>query len=650
MHLRSDDADESLGYLRGGFTFPSPPWEAVKHGWPVARPSVEVPIAKAIQVAPPGISLVALIGGGGEGKSTVLRRVAWETAKRLSEYVVLWTDEYLGREKAAFPHAWIDSLRSGSRVLLCADGAARLHEVGALIAAHRRYVQDNKTVLVLVADRAVGWNGSALRRLSNRVGGMSKLVISLTPLTAEELRELGNRYVERGILTMAVATKRLSAIVQSSQRKGDQAWLLPTVMQLTDPEERSFAAILQSVLDGLSESGESGAHRLLLTTSLAHAAGSGLPTRTAADLLRPYAGLARALAALTDELDKQRLGYRRGLRDAIAEKLWTHHQIVARGLVDVAHSSVTDQPHLVEICSELPLAFEGDYDNNALLPASIFDLLDRIVDYLYDSKYFRECESLLAAWVALDPTSFPALHRLGECYGEEVRSLIDGGSADRDELRQLAQSARNALRDSVATARLVLGDADLRPLPYASYSLAEQEQISALAQAAMEGKLSNAFSGEEKTSLLLRTAFLSLQAISPGPRRSGDNRSLIRACGLLALALIQLGKTDLASRMVAAELWLTGQVGPIIGRQRSELEQMGVSIPPASLTWLDDVLSRLSTGLLLKTWDKIGLFESAEAHRKAIVEALGQLQTWLPDAPRIRKARERLAGTVAENP
>src|SRR5947209_13641518 len=117
--LGPNDSQGAARYLRG-LTLTCP-WEAVAYGWAVARPTAEEPLLRFASEAGPGLAARWRVAAGGEGKSTVLRRVAWQIARDETARV-LWTDDRL---ISRIPLEWIDGRSSGTRVLLCVDGTCR---------------------------------------------------------------------------------------------------------------------------------------------------------------------------------------------------------------------------------------------------------------------------------------------------------------------------------------------------------------------------------------------------------------------------------------------------------------------------------------------------------------------------------------------
>ena len=237
-------------YLRG--LTETCPWEAIAYGWAVERQSALTPLTDLVQEANPGIALQWLVAAGGEGKSTVLKQLAWDTASRTSDSLVVFARADV--TPVGFPTEWLSTVPDdGATVLVCVDGSRNLAGLSAALNEEQNFAERGLRVVVVVTERGNVWRRNRWR-IAPRRGSSPALLLS--PLVNAERDALVALLDDRGLLyttTREEAAARLAraargAAEERSRRRAERPWLLPTIMELTDPEGRPFDQILRSVL------------------------------------------------------------------------------------------------------------------------------------------------------------------------------------------------------------------------------------------------------------------------------------------------------------------------------------------------------------------------------------------------------------------
>ena len=647
MKLLPDNVSELDTYLRGRL---SVVWEAVAYDWPIARKSAETAILERIDNAGPGLSYCWVLGPGGEGKSTVLRRIAWRIAKDPST-IVLWTDQDIGYEAVDMPIRWLDQLRHDSKVLLCIDGTPGVRGIGSALRKSRSYAAENKRVFLLLADRAYDWKRSRARRELQRDSQFEANVHELQPLHETERAALVRKLADRSLLhtSLSSAVTELTNAAERPPTPEGNSWLLPTLMQITDPRNRGFDRILMDVLTGLVNASEAGALRLLIAASLLHASGVGLPRELAQRLLQNYGGLESALPALKTEIEEQ-WGGDSGSRYTgfLVQRFFNYHRVVAEGIVTQAYRPQSGhRESLLAVCGEIPTVVGPSLDPVTMLyrPKSYFHLLDRTVDYLYKERaLFVGAYHFLTAWINLDDRQFPAMHRLADCYSRWYQVASKDGSLQDSEVQHLIEAARTMYREFLSTAERVLTDPpEDRPARFADYKLDAQEHLGYHGWAVLESKIAlNSKDDAVRESLLLRATTLALLAFSPS-----DMRQNARSCDVLSFNLFQLGEYRMAAVVASATKQLGGYAG-VVQIRRRELRSKGYELPPQGTQLLSEVFSELATGRLLDKWREIGLFDTSSEHMQHLSGALRVASQWMPQPQRLTDAIDLLEGSQKE--
>jgi hypothetical protein len=632
LNLGPDNPAAARGFLRG-LTLTCP-WEAIAYGWAVPRPSAERPILTLIQDAPPGIAYDWLVGAGGEGKSTILKRLSW-SASTGSNRRVLWTDDTV---PSSVPLDWILSLPHGSTVLLCVDGTRQFDGLKPALRQGDIWAREEKSIIVLLSDRSHHWQRSR-RRLN--IGRAAHEPRFLAPLADQERRDLISALDARGLLfgkTVSDANSRLTTAAEEAaktvgNRRAERSWLLPTVMQLTDPTDRPFDAILTSVVADL-EGAEVEAVRLLFGVSLVDAAGAALPVDLARRLLGGPDKFLTAYDAAIAELERQ-FDASLGLRnERLEESLRTHSRVVSEGIVRVALAGASSRSRLLLVCRDLPLLLAPDYTRTALLPKPRFDLLDLLTNYL-DSETgdYEAATEILASWIELDGTAYAAWHRLGEARMHWLKRDLREGAENRERLLALADAARNAFRRSLTLSMQVLS-ATPRPLPYTGADLDRHWRVThhawALLEAVIGTPASNTLGDRDN---LVRAAHLAILSL-----RGADTEQIDKSCGLLTQILINLQLNDIAAALLAAKRSVARDGDHVVRRCEKQLAERGVRIPKVGLEVLDQALARISIELISKPWIPLNDDSDENQERSSLRAALTEIGSTLSDDKCIRRA------------
>ena len=569
--LRDDDR-HARQYLRG-LTLGCP-WEAVVHGWCVPRPSAEAPLLRLARESEPGMTYDWLVGAGGEGKSTTLRRVAWQLAADDSETIVLWADD---AAPAAVPDTWLRGLAQGTRVVMLVDETRQLTGPSAVDDGVWR--DEGKAIVVILADRGSGWRRRRNAVLPRRLVGPPR---QLGPLTEDERDALVAALGARGLLydvTPSDARARLDRAAEGlaadiSRRKTEESWLVPTLIQLTDPTDRPFDAILRSVLTDLRDGSESVALRGLLAIALVHAAGSALPRDLAERIAGTRDAWVDAKDALVGELERHLGASLATGRGSTVEEYETHGSAVSMGFLQAAAGDSSLTEYLSLVSRRLAEVMAPDYTATELLREDRFDLLDQAADYLAgDRSLSAYAVDLLSAWVELDESrGFPAMQRLGTAYSRWLSVARSAPEQDINALVAILDAGRSTFRRALVTTRAVLSG--VRPHKYDNYDLDEHIAVIYHAWAVLELTAADAPRADLRAHGSLRRAvYLALlTTATPGRPRA-------MALGVLADAMFALGRYVDASRAFAVKESLSGPTDRVVRRGKTKLVRHGVEVP-----------------------------------------------------------------------
>ncbi len=605
-----DDPALARSYLSGSSI--TCPWPAVVHGWTVARANTEAKLLAFVEGAEPGFAYEWLISAGGEGKSTVLKRLAARVAREQPRVQVLWADD---SQDAEIPLAWLGEAESGSSFLFCVDGSAHLTGLGSGIGAMEKLAKRNISVRVVLSDRGNRWKANRARLLRPRA---YKPPLKLEPLKASEQQGLLDLMGQRGLLRAASrseAAKRLEDAAAGMGRDTDRGrwtpWLVPAVMELADPRGRPFAQILTSILEELRDSGEQPSLRLLLATAVLDSAGPGLPKDIAGRLLGSEPELTQAADILDCELERQ-FAQPSSFSIHPAERFRTHGSAVSEGLVRVASGNRSLRPWLVEIAGALPALMRPEYDPHSLLRKDRFDLLDTATAFL-DSEVGDDDAvlALLTSWTELDPTGFFTWSRLGNAYSHSIRRGISDPEADRAKLLAEVLSARLCFERSLEISDRVLNRASV-PSPYAEHRLHDVQRVVYHSWATLEatiGTRHRILLGSHDD--LVRATYLSMLSLGPEP-------NLVHCCGLLARVLTTLGELQLCAPIVACLSRVDGGRHPVIGRLEPKLKAAGVEVPEGGVDLLPQALLEVIAKVLQNKWHLIPLAGDEDAHRRLL--------------------------------
>ena len=617
MGVLDEDELAARRYLRG---FAPGDWDAIAHGWAIERPSAEGPLLERFRRDEPGVTFSWLVGPSGEGKSTLARLVAWRLAAADPERCVLWGEGDLA--PLHLPLDWVDNLPRETPVVLFVDGTRQLHEVAALQRRHRRYEAEGKAVVCVLVDRGVNFRRSRAHRELSQARLRPESLTTPT-LDEGEIESLIALLLERGVLaensSEEVRSRLRSGRSRTKDPNGDgRSWLLPMLMELTDPERRGFEEILADFLDQLSGD-ESAALQVLLATALAHAAGVALRQQAAEVLASDHpGGFADAIAVIESETVRQ-LGGAEGSR-LPQNRLLTYNVVVADGLVRVALGSPVLREHLSAICHRL-ISIVGERNTEGRLPKDKFDFLNQTTHYLYDDlEAHAQTAQWLDDWVQLDdpPSNFIALQRLGDCLQswlqEELRE-----SGDTPLARDLAAKGRQAFTEGLELAAEILGgDGEGYPPELLSRNLASDESVFFRSWAVLEDVIGTHFEGKPAH---LRAAFFSVLGLSAG-------RNAALSLGTLGLDLIHLERPADAA-VVASALAELGGNRHVVARQRQLLKELGAQVAPSGIAKLPEVLSRLAEEFLDEISDE-GWPYSREARAGHLARSLKRAKEFLP--------------------
>lgn len=607
---------EAAAYLRG--LTPTCPWQAIVHGWSVPRTEIEDRLIEQFEATEAGFDHAWLISAGGEGKSTVLRRVAWRLLKTMPDVQIHWADE---EAAASLPAAWLAGLPDGTRVLMCVDGTGQFSGLNEGRGISAQLAQKNVAVFVLLADRGNLWHRRQSRQqLPARA---RKAPVKLPPMVPAERDTLvdtmeahkllaGSRRDQAAEMLTHAASNALS---DSRANRWETSWLVPTVMELLDPLERPFERILGSVLEELLDEEHDDALKLMLAISLLHASDSALPLDLAERLVTSRAELERSIDILDQELERQ-LDFAGTM--AGKTRLVTHGTAVSHGFVRAALSRDDLFRRLLAVCGDIPGLMRPEYTRSDALRGDRFEILDQLARYL-DRRGVRGelAVTLLEAWVDLDPCGFPALHRLGSSYLHWIREELRAGGMSDGEVLALATRSRSAFERSGAVAEAVLTGHKI-PTPYRRYDPGETRRFAYNSWADLEATL-----GAERDrhlggrAALIRSVFLAVLSLEFENRE----REAV-SIGLLARVLLTLEEFELAAPIAAYGIGL--QTNHRIAEDLSAKFAAGtVQMPEGSLEGFAAGLATVVSDLLVPNWDALEL--GATRPETALIDALTRL-------------------------
>jgi hypothetical protein len=622
----SDDPDLARTYLRGLAV--TCPWEAVVHGWAVPRLATEARLLEALDGAEPGFTYEWLISAGGEGKSTVLSRLAWQAAVEREDVRVFWADE---AEPATLPVDWLETLPAGTRAFFFVDGTAKFDGLERGIRSSSTLAANGVCAVALLADRGNRWAKHRSRLVTGRA---RKNPVKLEPLSEAEQSDLLTILESRELLGVESRAEAAALLTRAASEAGSQAqrdrwtksWLLPTMMRLTDPEGRPFDRILASVLGDLLEGGQDDALRLMLAISLVHAAGPGLPRDLAERLVGSRSDLVQADELLAAELERQ-FKVPRQMLTRSSDVYRTHGSVVSDGFVHAAGDEEALRPWLLEVCRALPESMAPEYDHENALREDRFDLLDAAVNYLdREVKDHEGAVAVLTSWVELNPLAFNTVHRLGGAYSHWVQQAASNKQADPAELQRIVEEARNAFRQAISVAEYTLG-LDPVPAPYAGYDLGDQRRMAYRAWALLEATVGSphavTLGGKDD---LIRAVYLSLLGASK------RQRGLVVTSGLLARVLDRLGEIELAAPLIAYVRAVEGPRSQTLGRVSAKLRASEVPVPDVAEVLLPPAMANIGLQVIDGNWGVLNLKASEAEHRQLLFEALTRFSRELPPA------------------
>jgi hypothetical protein len=619
-------------YLRG--LTETCPWEAVAYNWAIERESVGRPLLAAVEQAPPGITVEWLVSAGGEGRSTALRRLAFEASRADEPARVLFARGEV--TPVDFPTEWVDALPQDTQVVACVDGTRRFDGLDAALSKETDWTDRGLRIAIVLADRGNQWRRTRARLRLRRTGGSPRYLIPLSP--TEQARLVGRLVENRLLLAKSpeqaaaeLADATAGAARDLQRRRAERPWLLPTIMQLTDPAGRPFDDILKSVLLELLGDNEHTALRLLMAISLLHASGSALPQVLGARLVRSSEALTAGLAVIDAELERQfEVPLPARLRTTEAEFV-THGWPISDGFARVALSDAMLRHTMLEMCGALPAAMAQEYTPQDLLPRDRFDLLDLATDYLDEEVGDHEAAAqLLSGWVDLDAYGYPALVRLGHALLRSLQEELKTG-ADPVRARALLDASRAACREALRVVREVFAMPQ-RPTPYAGYQREAQEAIVFHNWATLEATV-----GTPRKTLQLgsraeleRALSLCVLCYSAG----GEKHTRL-ALGLMAQVLINLDQFMLAGLAVAELEDLAGGENYVVRRCKRRLRshRTAVAHEPSA----DELFAGIAP-LTLDSSRGLGVAPTERGNREAITRALRRIAHALPSAPRLTAA------------
>lgn len=635
LQLATDDDRLATAYLRG---YEPGSWEAVAYAWAVPRPSSADPLVDRLKGAAPGFTHTWLIGPAGEGKSTLLHEIALRLAEDEPNSLVFWASA--SAETVRLPVEWIDLLPAGSRIFVLVDGTERLEGAAALRSRSAGIASRASTVASLFVDRGVSRPKSRARRDLAKWTKKTD-VLEIQQMSATEASALANRLVERQLIRpdMASRAKARIAAASTSERTEGTSWLLPTMLELTDPAGRNFEQILESVLIELKADGHYDAALLLLTGALVQASNGGLPNDIGALLCESApGGLTAVLDALATELTAQRLRVWDRTRQTLAE-LVTHHRVVAEAFVAIGITSTDQRNVFTEACANLAAVGVNHLDEFGDLPPHHFHILNEAESYLVHQLHaYEQGASLLREWIQLDPNeaNFLAMHRLAVCYRDWLTELLAAPQPDMEFARNLAVSARDVFQWSLETAARVLAEPE-KCSPRMRRDPVRQAKITYHAWAALEDVVGQHLEGRRA---FLQALLLSLLSFSPT-----DSERQVLAAGMVAFQLIHLGEYELAAATTSALIELDA-ANYTLPNLRSMLRQQRVDIPTGGLQLLRHVIAECATRLLLPEDPQIPWPSNYEQRIRCLDQLLDDAEKWVGQGGELAAARRMLVAAL----
>jgi hypothetical protein len=621
-----NDLRLARAYLRG--LTPTCPWAAVVHDWSVPRHRVENDLLRRLDTLEPGFDYEWMISAGGEGKSTVLRRVAWKIASTRPEIQVLWADEHA---PAVLPVEWLERSAPGTTFFLLVDGTAQFSGLNAALASAERLAERGVQVFLLMADRGILWRGLRARQ---RIGSRRrKSPLKLVPLSSDEQNELLDRLEAHRLLegsARAVAGPMLSdasrhARAAAQANQWERSWLVPTILQLVDPNRHPFEKILTSVMEELLEEGHEEALQLLLAISLLHAAGPSLPSDIAERLAGSDTALLRAVEILDQELERQ-FDVSSKLLNGSSSRYVTHGAAVSDGFIRAACVHPQLRRWLEAVCRQLPRLMTPEYARTTALREDRFELLDMATRYLQEQRRDPElAAALLESWTELDPQGFVAVNRLGTAYLRWLQQSLREGDSEPEGLRVVANRSRDCFRRALLLAEEVLTSSQI-PTPYVGYDLLKQQHITFNSWAVLEATLGTAhgkWKGDRAS--LARAAYLAILSLSLEPS------VLLNATGLLSRILVNLDEPRLAAPILACGLSVGaghGKRGQLVERVR----QQGISIPEGGVDLLPGALEKIVRQVLAHHWSDMDVEPTVTGNQALLIAALKRISSEVPQA------------------
>jgi hypothetical protein len=632
----ADDEEEARAFLRG--LHPEGSWSAIAHGWSIERTSATDSIVARIDATSPGLDALWLAGGGGEGKSTVCRQIAWHYLTARDDAEVLWIDRLLAPERPTVPVRWIGERTDGAFVLVVVDDVANLDLTG-VERLEAGLKERGVRVFLLLNSRSAERvrRGDVRRRVARMAKGEAETL--LPPLTDDELQALVDRLDGTGLLHRFSKQEALDRLQASNRRDDEETWLLPTLMQLTDRRGRGFEQILLDVLLALNDSEMVPAARLLTAIAICQASHAALPTALAIRVLAPRMDLAQAQDVLAGELATQfeipaRLArFPSGPEMRYGRRLFLHHDVIAEGFAEVAASR--RPADYVETLESIARGVQPDVDPELVIPPPLFHVLEHVLERSLARQEYAAAEAFLLRWAELDDRQFPAWHRLGVSYSEHMQDAAHA-KRPRRELKGLYEAGSAALHEALRVARRVLEKEDT-PMPFRSFPLARQERLIYRALATLCGRAGAALGETELLRLSTIFAVLSLtDDISTADGRF-DNAV---ATGTLAESFVGLEDYEAAAATYSTRT-LLGASGPSVRHVRHALEERGIRIPDRSIESFADAIEARLQDMLKVPHDAVGVFDSPDQHSAALRRAAAAPRDWIRAKPRSKRATPR---------
>lgn len=620
--LAEDDPNRAAAYLKG--LVATPPWEAVAYDWATPRPSATRQLLSRVEEARAGLDYCWLVGAGGEGKSTVLRQLAWSIGSERDDWIVLWSDRYLREEQTTLPLPFIDGLPDGTNVLVCIDDSEGIKAGDRVRREADDWAAREMRVVAIVADRGVAWHKSTLRKALARGMPEAQRRIDLAPIGSGEVADLIERLDKRGLLHKpnADAKKLLSAGAARSRGEEGRSYLLPVMLQLTDPSGRGFDSILRDVLWELAKTGAQDAQELLLAASIVHGAGLVLTDELAAAVTPPGARTEQALLALSAELERQFSLETGTLTAGGLRGLVTHHRVLADGYVEIAAMTQDIAPTVLRVAQSLPNAFAAELDLDGMPLDPAFKTLDRVTRHLIDGG--REGRLSVAAawltgWESLSPRAFPVIDRLAHCRRERLHRVLEHKQPDEALVNDLVAEARADYRRELTVMYEVLDPEYDRPVYFRERDIPSEELVIWHGMSVLEGVVGERLRDEQS---LWRSAYLALLSMGP------DRRRMARSLATLTRTLLNLPRVETAAATMSAYQAIGGaDQRENIAKLSKRFRDKGTQIPSGGSKLLDEVIGALVPELL----SRLAGLEALASYRDQVL-VLAEFLEWFIEA------------------